>query len=579
MSSAQAQTLSERQRRVFTNHLMTLRAGASQATSVSEMSRWISDNTFLNGREYSYRYHEYQERILNSGAKKVVIRKCSQVGITELAVRKALGMCGMMRGFTTIYTLPTATFASVIAKTRVNPVINESPFLSTLLTGSDSIEVKQFANGSYLYLKGAASSNAPISIPADLLVHDELDFSDSNVIDQYQSRLTHSPHKLKILLSTPTIPDKGIDKEFQHSKRYFSFCKCNHCGHQFIPSYYDHVKIPGYRGELVDVLRTNIHTIAYEDARVECPNCGKAPSLMPEHREWVCENPDDNFSAEGFQVSPFDAPVLISPSYLVEASTIYTHVSEFINFNLGLPHYSRESTLSPEEVRGTIIPNRIEGGSSFSVMGVDLGKTCHVIVAKCSFDGAMQVIHKEQVPLNQLRERYQVLRALYRVRTTVIDSLPYTDMVLTLQSLDPNLWACVYTATKGVHLYTIKDYGDVEIKKGEQRQRQMNVARDRTFDSLMEYVRSGEFSVLSCGLDDVFVEQCTDMRRIKEWEVRSQGTSFKWIKSDARNDHFWFALSYAYLAKFVIGTVTGEGGGFLPLISTFRVLPARQITG
>ena len=502
------------QKSVFRNHFLRLKAGASQATALSEVSRWITDNTYLAGRHYSYRHHEYQPRILDSTAREVVVRKCSQVGISELAVRKALALCGMIKDFTVIYTLPTATFASVLAKTRVNPVINESPYLSEMLTGTDSIEVKQFGYGSFLYLKGAASSNAPISIPADFLVHDELDFSDPLVISQYQSRLTHSPHKLKLKLSTPTLPGKGIDYEFSRSKRHFNFVKCNHCNHYFVPHYYDHVKIPKYTGELMDINKKNIHRVQYENAHVVCPSCGKKPSLLPKHREWVCENPDDNHLAEGFQVSPFDAPMIITPSYLVEASTAYTNIAEFVNFNLGLPFFSKESVLSPEEIRGTIIDNIIEG-AAFGVMGVDLGKTCHITVGKCSFDGSMQVVLIEAVPLGQLKQRYRQLRAQYRVRASVIDSLPYTDVVLALQAEDPNLWACVYSQSKGVHLYTVHQT-EKDEEKGTQDTRQLNVSKDRTFDSLMEFIRSGEFSKVSCPLDDEFVAHCTDMRRMRE---------------------------------------------------------------
>ncbi len=559
------------QKSVFRNHFLRLKAGASQATALSEVSRWITDNTFLAGRHYSYRHHEYQPRILDSTAREVVVRKCSQVGISELAVRKALALCGMIKDFTVIYTLPTATFASVLAKTRVNPVINESPYLSEMLTGTDSIEVKQFGYGSFLYLKGAASSNAPISIPADFLVHDELDFSDPLVISQYQSRLTHSPHKLKLKLSTPTLPGKGIDYEFSRSKRHFNFVKCNHCNHYFVPHYYDHVKIPKYTGELMDINKKNIHRVQYENAHVVCPSCGKKPSLLPKHREWVCENPDDNHLAEGFQVSPFDAPMIITPSYLVEASTAYTNIAEFVNFNLGLPFFSKESVLSPEEIRGTIIDNLIEG-AAFGVMGVDLGKTCHITVGKCSFDGSMQVVLIEAVPLGQLKQRYRQLRAQYRVRASVIDSLPYTDVVLALQAEDPNLWACVYSQSKGVHLYTVHQT-EKDEEKGTQDTRQLNVSKDRTFDSLMEFIRSGDFSKVSCPLDDEFVSHCTDMRRMRDWNLRQQVMEFKWVKSEDGNDHFWFSTSYAYLAKFILGTVTGEGGGTLPLVSSFRVKP------
>jgi hypothetical protein len=553
----------------FKNHLLRLRAGASQATALTEVSKWISRNTTINGRNFSYKNHEYQPRILDSTARECVIRKCSQVGISELSIRKALALCGMIKEFTVVYTLPTATLASVLVRTRVNPVIEESAYLKGMLTGTDSVEVKQFGAGSFLYMKGAASSNAPISIPTDFLVHDELDFSDPLVISQYQSRLTHSLYKMRLKLSTPTIPGKGIDSAFMQSKRHFNFARCNHCNHYFIPDYYDHVKIPGYSGDLRDITKTRIHTINHTEAYVECPKCGKKPNLAPKYREWVCENKDENHVADGFQVSPFDCPNLITPSYLIEASTSYTNIGEFINFNLGLPHFSRESVLSPDEVQGVIV-NSYHEGSAFTVMGVDLGKTCHITIARCSFDGAMQVVHIEEVPLAQLKIRYRELRTQYRVRAAVIDSLPYTDMVMALQAEDMNLWACVYTESSGVHLYTVHK-ADQAPESGTQEMRQLNVSKDRTFDALMDFIRSGDFSKVSCQLDSVFVSHCTDMRRVKDWSTKQQAMKFKWVKSEQGEDHFWYSTSYAYLAKFMIGTVSGAGGGTLPMIYSFKV--------
>ena len=552
----------------FKNHLQRLKAGASQAVAIEEISRWIAENTFIGGKPYSYKDHEYQQRILDSKARETIIRKCSQVGISELSVRKSLALCGMIKNFTVIYTLPTATFAATLAKTRVNPVIQESPYLKDLLTDTDNVEVKQLGT-SYLYLKGAASSNAPISIPADALVHDELDFSDPLVISQYQSRLTHSPHKMKTKLSTPTIPGKGIDFEFQRSRRHFNFVKCDHCGHFFIPDYYSHIKIPGFTGDLQDITKRNLHSIDYVNAFVECPSCGGRPDLSPEHREWVCENPSENHVAEGFQVAPFDAPRIITPSYLIEASTQYSNIADFINFNLGLPYFSQESVLSPEEIQGTIVHSQFPGTTA-AVMGVDLGMTCHIIVANTSYDGSMQVVHKEKVPLQMLKERYKELRLQHRVRLSVIDSLPYTDMVLALQAIDQNLYASVYSQTKGVELFSIKKR-DEDDERGLQQLRQINVARDKTFDALMAYIRSGQFSVLHCPLDKEFVEHCTDMRRVKDWDVRTQEIKFKWIKSELGNDHFWFSLSYAFLAKHILGVSDTGGGGSIPLLSTFKV--------
>ena len=555
----------------FKNHLQRLKAGASQAVAVSEISRWISDNTFINGKPYSYDKHEYQKEILDCTAREINVQKCSQIGLSEISVRKALALCGMIKNFTVIMTLPTASFAATLSKTRVDPVIKESPYLREMLTDTDNVEVKQLGT-SFLYIRGCASNNAPISIPASCLIHDEIDFSDSHTVSQYKSRLTHSEHKMIHRLSTPTIPGKGINLEFMRSKRYFNFVKCSCCNHFFLPYYYDHLKIPGYTGELLDITKKNIHTLDHANAYIECPKCGGKPNLGPEHREWVCENPTENHLAVGYQVTPHDAPRIITPAYLVEASTSYQSVGDFVNFSLGLPYFSSESVLSPDEIRGTIVSSKFEGSQAY-VMGIDLGKTCHICVAACSYDGAMQVVHLEAVPLQLLREKYKDLRARYRVRTSTIDSLPYTDTVLALQALDPyNLWASVYTNTKGTDLFTVKQK-DEEKEKGLQAMRVINVSRNRTFDALMAFIRSGQFSKVTDEHDDEFVAHCTDMRRVKDWNMRSQEIEFSWIKSESGADHYFFALSYAFLSKHIIGTFSGAGGGTLPLLSSFKVKP------
>lgn len=551
---------------LFKNHLQRVKAGASQAVAINETSKWIAQNTFIGGKPYGYKDHEYQQRILDSTAKEVVVRKCSQVGISELAVRKALALCGMLKSFTCIYTLPTATFAATLSKTRVDPVIRESPFLREIMSQTDNVEVKQIGT-SFLYLKGAASSNAPISIPADFLVHDEIDFSSPEIISQYTSRLTHSKYKLKLKLSTPTIPGKGVDFEFQRAKRHYLFVKCSCCGHRFVPDYYENVRVPGFSGDLRSITKRNLHEFQYKDAYVVCPHCSGKPSLQPDFREWVCENPSENHVAEGFQVSPWDSPNIITPGYLVEASTQYSNIADFVNFNLGMPYYSSESVLSPDEIRGCIVQNRFEGGSV--VMGIDLGKMNTIVIGNVSWDGSMQVIHVEVVPLQLLKQRYKELRLQYRVRVSVIDSLPYTDMVMSLQAEDQNLWACVYTQFRGVELFTVKQR-DEDKEGGMQQLRQINVARDRTFDALMSFIRSGQFSKLSCALDEDFVLHCTDMRRVKNWNLRSEEIEFKWVKSEQGEDHMFFALSYAFLGKHVLGTALGSNI-ILPLMSSFRV--------
>jgi hypothetical protein len=552
----------------FKDHMTRLQAGANQARSLEEVSRWIETNTFIGGRKYSFKNHEYQPFILNAAEPEWVVRKCSQVGITEMSIRMALGLCGMIRGFTIAYTLPTAKFAATVMNTRVNPVIQSSPFLNEMVTDVDNSEVKQLGD-SYLYFKGAASSNAPISVPCDMRIHDEVDFSDPVVLSQYHSRLTHSPYKFKGQLSTPTLPKKGIDYEFSHSRQHFNFCKCNHCNHFFIPEYYQHVRVPGFIGDLHNINKGNLHHHNYREAYVECPSCGKRPSLQPENRHWVCQNTLDNFVAFGVQVTPFDAPNIVTPANLIEASTQYKKLADFHNFGLGLPFEDKESVLTEEELKAVIVSSfNMDSGYSY-VMGVDLGMTCWITVGAVHFDGSIRVVHTEGVPVHQLRSRYKELRVQFRVRLTVMDSQPYTETVLTLQKEDVNLYGAVYTEKKGTELFHVVQR-DQDPEEGQQALRQVNIVRNRAFDSLMDSLRSGMLSKKPDENDDTWVEHLTDMRRMKDWDATAQEMVFRWVKSAEGNDHLHHSMLYCYIASMIMGVSQGSSLG-LPMISTFRV--------
>jgi len=142
--------------------------------------------------------------------------------------------------------------------------------------------------------------------------------------------------------------------------------------------------------------------------------------------------------------------------------------------------------------------------------------------------------------------------------------------------MDPNLWACVYaTETPGPDMFTVSQR-EKKPEKGLLHRKQINVKKSGTFDGLMAFFRSGNFSKLSDKEDDVFVKNCTSMRRIKEWSIKNHGLEFKWVKSEDGDDHLWFCTSYAFLAKFLLQTAVGAAGGSLPPVSSFSIRQPRQ---
>lgn len=534
----------------FTDHLGRLRAAVLEGHTLASIPEWIEKNTFLRGKPFSFVDHEFQLKILRDQSRIINVRKCSQIGLSEMTIRKAIAITNILDACTVIYTMPTAAGAKTFVKTRVDPVIRSSPALRFSVSATaDNTEMKQF-NESFLYVKGTVGTKAAISTPADAIFNDEVDFSDPEVMSTYESRLTHSPYKLKRKFSTPTVDGYGISAEFAVSRRFFNFVKCNHCGHHFLPDYFTHVRVPGYYGELREITKENVFRIKHQDAYVECPACKGRPSLQPEYREWVLENPDDHYEAAGYQISPFDAPNIISCSSLILTSTSYKRYVDFINFSLGLPAEDKDSSLTESECEALFHEGEISGYFSH-VMGIDVGMTSHILVGGIDHLGQVAVVHTERVPANLLKQRYNELRRKYRVAVTVMDSMPYTETVLSLQKADENLYGAVYVQSKDLTTYTLKKVEE-EKELAKQELRQVNINKNKAFDDLVASVRRNQWVIRADENKEIIKSHFQDMKRVKDF-TSDEEMAYVWRKSAKADDHFFHAALYLHIASQIRG--------------------------
>jgi hypothetical protein len=555
-------------------HLARLEGATIRRLQMRDLPRWMEKNMTILGRAWSFDKHEYQERILSDDSREVIIRKCSQVGISEISIRMALGLAALMPAYAVLYTFPTATFAQTYVKTRVDPVILGSPFLRAAVSSNvDSAEVKQIGAHGWVYFKGAQAGNAAISVAGDHLIHDELDFSDTKIIDQYHSRLTHSPYKRKTKLSTPTLPNGPIDKAFQQSRRHWLVVKCCHCGHHFIPDYYEHVKIPGYNNDLRLISKDNLHTIRYNEAQLLCPHCGKQPDLGPAHREWICENPGDNYVAVGYQVQPFDAPSLITLPFLVDASTQYERRVDFDNFNLGKPAEDKDNGLTKDDLERCGV-QLLTSPFSTHVLGGDMGLLCRLFIGNITDSGELLLVHVEQVPIQNFKKRYRELCAQYRCTVKVLDSQPYVETVMSLQEEDANLYGAFYVKKEKLELWDTSTREE-NLEQGKLAMRQVQINKNKALDMLMDDIRNEERPMILIKKTEDWqkvVDQCTDMKRVKKLTDDNEFINV-WVKSDAKNDHFHNALLYTWVAAKLRGMAVGAFEAAMMGVSTFKQRP------
>ena len=157
----------------------------------------------------------------------------SQVGKTTVALADVYHFCDTER-VRVIYTMHTQTAVYDFSRTRAKPAIEASPHLAELLRGTiDSAEVKVFRHAeggsSVVFFRGGQASSAAISEPADMLVHDEVDFSRPDILSLYKSRLAASVHGRRLCVGTPTIPGFGMAALWSESSQSEWMVRCPTC--------------------------------------------------------------------------------------------------------------------------------------------------------------------------------------------------------------------------------------------------------------------------------------------------------------------------------------------------------------
>ena len=576
-------------------HLERLHAGLS--TGDLSFEEWISRNVRLKGKAYSFHRHEYQQTLLNDTHNKKVVKKCSQIGVSEVNLARALAFTNLYQGTKLSYVLPSAKFAQKFIKMRLDPVINASKNIkSRMEKGSDSSELKQFGD-SFLMSQGASASSKTnvLAIDLDAIVVDELDgVEDVDVVNQLISRLTHSEYKDEFYLSTPTVPGYGISDRYDRSKRHVLFQKCSRCNHWFQPDYYEHVFVPGFHTKKKHASKT-LRDISFltasliedcnlKDAVILCPNRKCKLPLTPQNladpstREFICENETSNAEFHGYHLTPFTVPTIITPGDLVGRSARYSRLQDFHNDALGLELSSKETGLDLEEIQSFFSPHRAFTEPSlppYTVMGLDMGGECAVTIGYPGKD-ELRVIHAEKIPLHNVRRRVSELYKKYHVIGGVVDSMPYTDSVLMLQEKHPSMYASIFSKQKGLALYDIKEANMDDEAKAMSTVRAISVARDRGFDLLVASLREGwvSFDPLPFERTEI-TEHMMDLKRIhlsaKRGSTVDEDGRFVWRKTRGI-DHYFFSLLYLFLASCMVsarGAASATLAG-VPLISKFK---------
>ena len=438
------------------------------------------------GRTFSLHDHLYLKDIYECTARSQVYKKGGQIGISELLVSLALYVADVRKG-DVLYIMPTGDDVSDFSRMRFGPALEVSDYLNSLVTqpshgkmrslakirGADKVSLKRVRDNWLIFRGGTVQKDGRArqlkSVPADLLIADELDEMDERALSIARKRLGHSAMKMERLASTPTFPGVGIDAEWNNSDMREWYVPCAHCGHRQQLLFWEHV-----------VLETNDMDWPTEwngkgdnRAFVACEKCGREINHLAAG-EWVA-------TYSGRDVVGFHpTKMMASHTPLIDIvnsfrTTNETKRREATNQHLGETFTPKGGVMTDEVLNKCVRPYSMgvaeDSGAS---MGVDVGDLLHVIIrGRLNDKGHRPLLYAGE--LGRFYELDQLIK-LYGDGTCVIDAAPEKKKAREFQSNHSEglVWLCYYL-----------DLKQSEIAKWDWRNAVVNADRTWSLDTTM----------------------------------------------------------------------------------------------
>lgn len=527
----------------YTNELLQLMKNRyAEESDDMPMGEWLSKNTHLKGRKFSFNRYPFQRELVDDQHPNMVCIKPSQVGVSEIFQRWALGFLARHRMTKGIYAYPDDAMRKKNVQTRVMPMVEAEKVFNVGQIGGDkpvrSIELMQIAM-SYLYMTGSKVGDAT-STDADFVLLDEYDLHDMAIAALFSSRLQNSDFKIKKYFSTPTFTQFGVDKMFEESDQMYYMIRCDSCNHwqfpMFTPNFIEIRNLPGDWNDLLELDQSVIDTynLGVADSYVCCEKCRAALDLGREdNRAWVPKYPSRT-SLRGRKINPFSVATR-PPSDIIGELLDYKRrgaMRGFKNSVLGEAEDSSTARLAEEIIRAcmrgaAIPPVRVDIPTW---IGIDMGHDCHVVVGQGYTPESVQVVRMFSVPIGKLQNTIKELDMTYMIVGGMVDRHPESQAAADVRdATQRRIVPCEYRGTKELHI--IKDpEGNI-----------IHCQADRTslLDAVAQAVRLGQIGFAGYELREADVlNHLRDMVRVEEPEEPAV-----WKKLTGM-DHFFHAIGF-----------------------------------
>lgn len=498
-----------------------------------QLARAIADKTLggyalehvvLDGEPFEFKGHNYLLDPYMDDHPYQVIEKAAQMGASVLGMVKAFYVCDRL-GKNVIYFFPTDEDVREFSKARVAPIIRDSPHLRTVVDEVDSVGLRRVGRG-FLYFRGMRSSIRMKSVPADMLVFDELDEVTDDQRALADQRLNHSNLRWRFMLSTPTFDNYGIDYVFRKSDQRYWNLICKKCDAKNI---------------LEKQFPECVKQLSETKFILQCRSCGG--ELDRQYGIWIPEKKTERI--RGYHLCSLYSE-FNDLADLMDEFHSGRQREEFMRSKLGIPWVSADQRVTREMVESCIGTEPMGPGTPHTYMGVDQkGDALHIVIrSRDKYTRRPTVVYIGKV--KKFEDLDNFLR-LYDVDVCVIDGLPNQHPARDFARRFPGrVYLCYYNdRQKGAAKWSEPKEND----DTENRDWQLSVDRTEALDAMYEEIFRRE--VILPKLDErelrtEFIDNMIALARVNEEDEETGIKRAIWKKLG--EEHYAHAMSYSALA-------------------------------
>src|ERR1700734_562274 len=299
----------------------------------------------------SFDKRKYLIDIYNDFSPKQVLLKPPQMGASTMNTLKALYVARFKKK-DIIYTLPTDEIRDDFVTGTVNRITVQNEELSRWVKNHDSVERKE-GGDNIVRFRGTWNPKQAMTVPASLLIHDEVDASNLENIVLYETRQEAQElkeNKWRWYFSHPSIAGFGVDIYWQQSDKKEWVITCDECKKQQILTWPD--------------------SIDKERLCYQCKYCKKA--LTNEERIFGEWKPIARGEFSGYHVSQLMLYNKSAADILEAFNDPQKNQQYFYNYVLGLPYVGSENKITSDVVLKNVTPI-INEQQDRIIIGVDPG--------------------------------------------------------------------------------------------------------------------------------------------------------------------------------------------------------------